>query len=290
MDLYNFGVKATFVMRFGFPALLLVAVSMAGLAMAQTEIPLPPKRPGSIPNSNGSSTTSQPAADGVNFVLLPPRRTANIPPKLPAGIDSAAPQTSTTQTTQVQTQPQSEPTGPAVPPVLPAGCLDQLKALNVIFVEFPDLDGAGECGLTDAVEVSGFDGIRLRPPAPMTCQVAVSMALWMRDSVVPEARERFGQYVADVNQVSTYSCRSRPSGRLSEHAFGNAIDISGFRLANDTTISIDPDWYGGRKGRFLQAIAKTSCQYFSTVLTPLSDAAHQDHFHLDKGTWLSCDA
>ena len=278
-----------------FLTICLAAIAMASLSAAQTGFPLPPKRPAGVPNSSGSvtsgSSNSQSASDS-SFAIPPLRRPDTIPPKQSTGLRVPTPTpslptpTPSPQGTQAQTQ--TQPTGAATPPVLPAGCFDQLKALNVIFVESPDIDGPGDCGLTDGVEVSGFDGIRLRPPAPMTCPVAVAIALWMRDSVVPEARNRFGQYVADVNQVSTYSCRSRPSGRLSEHAIGNAIDISGFRLGNNSRISIEPDWNSGRKGRFLQAIAKTSCRYFSTVLTPLSDADHQDHFHLDRGTWVSC--
>ena len=186
------------------------------------------------------------------------------------------------------------PTSSRSRPTLPITfkeCQEILESLNVIFVPIRDVRGPGQCGLTDAVEVSAFNDVRLLPPAPMTCLAAAATAQWLRNAVVPQARARFGSPVVDIRQISTYSCRSQPNGQLSEHAYGNALDISALVLSDGTTISVSSDWRrGGQRGRFLRAIARASCAYFSTVLTPLSDGDYQDHFHLDKGPWISCGA
>ena len=171
----------------------------------------------------------------------------------------------------------------------PQQCLSALRDLGVTF-DRANRSGAGGCGVEDGVEVAGFDGVRLVPPGLMTCAAALATGQWLDQSVVPEARARFRQDVQGLNQVSTYACRTRPGGKLSEHATGNAIDLASLELADGTVISVLDDWYQNtRRSQFLKAIARAACTHFSLVLAPWSDAQHQDHFHLDMGDWRSCD-
>jgi hypothetical protein len=85
--------------------------------------------------------------------------------------------------------------------------------------------------------------------------------------------------------MGTINCRKmRGSGFLSEHSFGTAIDISKLDGAD-----IKADW--GRntlKGQRLAKIAAIACKHFSNVLTPETDRAHHDHFHLDTGLGMGC--
>ena len=174
---------------------------------------------------------------------------------------------------------------------LSSQCVDQLAELNIIYISAASPPNSQGCALRDGIEVSSFNGVTLTPAGKMTCRVAVSTALWLQNAVGPEAKRRLNKNLSSINHVSTYSCRRRPSGKLSEHAFGNAIDIAQFNFSDGSSVSIEPDWHrGGRKGRYLRAITQAACQYFSTVLSPLSDANHQDHLHLDKGAWRSCDS
>ncbi len=94
-----------------------------------------------------------------------------------------------------------------------------------------------------------------------------------------------GETISGLSQASAYVCRNRngaTDGKVSEHAFGNAIDIAGFTLKSGKTITIRP---AGRdatlEGAFQRAITEAACLYFTTVLDPGSDAAHQNHLHLD---------
>jgi hypothetical protein len=92
--------------------------------------------------------------------------------------------------------------------------------------------------------------------------------------------------VAAVDHAGSYSCRriyGRSEGRFSEHATADALDITGFRLADGTRISVLRDWEsGGPKTAFLHDVRDGSCRLFATVLSPDYNAAHADHLHLDQ--------
>jgi hypothetical protein len=119
----------------------------------------------------------------------------------------------------------------------------------------------------------------------------------MKESVIPSAAalKDDGRIVA-INQASTYICRLRnnaATGKISEHARGNAIDIAGFAFENGKTIGIEPRREDPTlTGAFQRTASASACLYFSTVLDPDSDAAHETHFHLDvlkrKGEFRYC--
>jgi hypothetical protein len=104
----------------------------------------------------------------------------------------------------------------------------------------------------------------------------------MRDVVDPLARQKLGGSVTDIRVAAAYNCRTRnsvPGAKLSEHAKGNAIDISAFKVKGE--------WIevGGKNGlaqnAFLKDVRKSACGPFTTVLGPGSDSYHSDHFHFD---------
>ena len=74
-----------------------------------------------------------------------------------------------------------------------------------------------------------------------------------------------------------------PAPRLSEHAFGNAVDVAGFTLADGRTIDFVRDWKKteSQEGAFLHEAHAGACQYFTTVLGPGADVFHYNHIHLD---------
>ena len=77
-------------------------------------------------------------------------------------------------------------------------------------------------------------------------------------AVQPAAIAWFGAPVVALKQISSYSCRPRNNEageRLSEHAFGNAIDIAAFTLADGRTITVKSDWLGDIDARsFLREV------------------------------------
>jgi hypothetical protein len=76
---------------------------------------------------------------------------------------------------------------------------------------------------------------------------------------------------------------------MSEHATANALDISGFVLADGRRITLRAGWNaGGAEARFLRAARDGLCDFFRVVLGPDHNALHADHFHVDQGLFLSC--
>ena len=60
--------------------------------------------------------------------------------------------------------------------------------------------------------------------------------------------------------------------KLSEHARGNAIDISAFKVDGIGWIDVENGWTGGGdKADFLRKVRKSACGPFTTVLGPGSD-------------------
>ena len=105
------------------------------------------------------------------------------------------------------------------------------------------------------------------------------------ESIQPAAMRWFNQPVVEIRQISAYSCRGmngNPNARISEHAFGNALDISAFTLADGRRISVKDGWRGPPEEQgFLRDVQGAACQMFNTVLAPGSNVYHYDHIHVD---------
>jgi hypothetical protein len=125
----------------------------------------------------------------------------------------------------------------------------------------------------------------LTPAATLACPLVSSLDRWVSESVQPAALRWFGAPVTEIKQISAYSCRSMVgagTSHISEHAFGNALDIAGFVLADGRKIIVRDGWHGSPEEQgFLRDVHMAACDYFSTVLAPGYNAAHYDHIHVD---------
>jgi hypothetical protein len=75
----------------------------------------------------------------------------------------------------------------------------------------------------------------------------------------------------------------------SQHAIANAVDIAGFVLADGRRIAVKGNWHADTaEGRFLRDVHRRACAYFRVVLGPDHNAAHHNHFHLDRGPLSRC--
>ncbi|MGI8525349.1 MAG: extensin family protein [Pseudolabrys sp.] len=123
------------------------------------------------------------------------------------------------------------------------------------------------------------------PAATLACPMVSALDQWVREAVQPAAIKWFRQPVVEIKQISAYSCRGMvgsSSGRISEHAFGNALDVAGFVLADGRKILVKNGWKGApEETGFLHDVQMAACERFSTVLAPGYNAAHHDHMHLD---------
>lgn len=150
------------------------------------------------------------------------------------------------------------------------------------------LSGPSACSIRAPLKVSGALGgrVRISPTATIGCPMTASLDRWINNSVQKAAYRQFGKPVVEIKQIASYSCRGRNGrsrGPLSEHAYGNAIDIAGFRLSDGTQITVVRGWWRGsaREKAFLKEVFAGACSEFYTVLGPGSDRHHYNHFHLD---------
>lgn len=169
-----------------------------------------------------------------------------------------------------------------------ARCQILLDEVGVVYEPLPPV-GTDQC-VRD-------DNIRLLKPQPgqisfvpqtiaPSCPVAAALTIWQDQVVQPAAMATFGQRVATIRHLGSYSCRTIAGGdSWSEHATANAIDVAAFILADGTVISLSDHWdEGGRKAAFLRTVREGSCDLFSSVLSPDYNAAHADHFHFDQAS------
>jgi hypothetical protein len=198
----------------------------------------------------------------------------------------------------------SKPDSNAPPPIevedpkAYAACIAELKSMGVAFAEIERIDDGNGCGIDRPIEVRSLGNkIALDPPGTVRCQTAINLARWTREVVVPMLEKAQPmETLATVNQSSAYVCRKRngaSTGKISEHAHGNAVDIAGFIFKSGKTFTIAPRQEDPTlNGAFQRAIASAACLYFSTVLDPGSDKAHEAHLHLDtlkrKGGYRYC--
>ena len=162
-------------------------------------------------------------------------------------------------------------------------CRKSLNALGVVFEDRKaEFDAAAGCSLPYPISAKSLGpSIGLAPEALMNCQMAEAAARFMKDVVSPAAKAHLDSQVKSINQASAYVCRPRHNGqKMSEHAFGNALDIASFTLQDDTVVKVGaalPE----KQAKFLDDIRKQACGPFKTVLGPGSDADHAEHLHFD---------
>ncbi|MGI8943710.1 MAG: extensin family protein [Qipengyuania sp.] len=143
--------------------------------------------------------------------------------------------------------------------------------------------GEGACGRPDRTRLDAYPLSPDRPPT--TCPMAIALELSRRNFIEPAARQLFDSRLERIEHLGAYSCRrlyGRSSGRWSEHATGNALDITAFVLEDGTRISVLRDWNDGTdKQEFLRRVREGACRSFATVLSPDYNEAHRDHLHFD---------
>ncbi|NNM71054.1 extensin family protein [Enterovirga aerilata] len=149
-----------------------------------------------------------------------------------------------------------------------------------------EIDGPGACGISYPFKVAALaDGtVGLSNRLTLGCPIIPEIDAWLNGTVQPAAELYFGTSVAEI-RAGSYSCRGRNNrvgAKLSEHAFGNAVDIMSFKLADGRTISVEKGWKGAPDEQdFLREAFVGACRHFTTVLAPGSDIYHYNHFHLD---------
>ena len=166
----------------------------------------------------------------------------------------------------------------------PSEC--RLRLEKVAAVEpMPRLIGPGACGgrdmvRLDAVWLADRTRIEVKPAPILRCEMAESLAAWIRDEAAPRL-SAIGAVLRSVDNYDDFECRGRNrvfGARLSEHGMGNAVDVRSFSLADGRVIGLT-DMTVAKDLR--EALRASACQRFTTVLGPGADGHHEGHIHLD---------
>jgi hypothetical protein len=257
-------------------------------ASESVEVPLPATNPPNapLPQARPESPEEELATPA------PAPETAPLPTAKP-GID-AAPETAEppkSATPPPPPDPRSaqlpDPSGKLPPDEV--ACRARLTALGATFeAHAAEFDPEIGCAIPYPIMLKSFGkDISLKPAAEMNCTMAEAAARFMQDVAAPAAMSEFGTQIRSISHASAYVCRPRHGTQtLSEHAFGNALDIASFTLANGTTVQVElqPEeklQADEKPAIFLGRLRKAACGPFKTVLGPGSDADHATHFHFD---------
>lgn len=166
----------------------------------------------------------------------------------------------------------------------PSEC--RLRLEQVAAVEpMPRLIGPGACGgrdmvRLDAVLLADRTRIEVKPSPVLRCEMAESLAAWIRDEAAPRLNA-IGAVLRSVDNYDDFECRGRNrvfGAKISEHGMGNAVDVRSFSLADGRVVGLT-DMTVAKDLRV--ALRASACQRFTTVLGPGADGHHEGHIHLD---------
>jgi hypothetical protein len=272
------------------PLLLLASIWLLCSATLPEHVPIPEQRPDSV-TSEGQKLESD---------SVPPDAKAGQKPVKEKPVEEKAIDGKAADDKATETKPAIVPPPPieTEDPAAYASCKAALTSLGATFKEIARIDDGEGCGIDKPIEVTTVGGgVALIPPGTMRCQTATNLARWTSDVVIPMLKKaQPAEKLAAIDQASAYICRKRngiSTGKISEHARGTAVDIAGFTFQSGKTFTIAPrEEEPTLNGAFQRSIAAAACLYFSTVLDPGSDAAHETHLHLDtlkrRGSYRYC--
>jgi hypothetical protein len=147
----------------------------------------------------------------------------------------------------------------------------------------------GVCGERSPLKITAIgkgSSVKLAGAITTNCAMAGALANWVVE-IQQEAQKGFGAEIESITTGSDYQCRkvnNGHQGRVSEHAFANAVDIVSFKFKNGKSTELTSGWKGTPEEQaFWRGLHKTSCDRFMTVIGPEGDAAHQGNLHLDLG-------
>ncbi|MER8405862.1 extensin family protein [Mesorhizobium sp. M0185] len=236
-----------------------------------TEIPVPEPRPEDAPEP--PAIAPQPPEKPAR--AEPPASPPGAPP-IPAEADEKAEQ-------KILPDPRSAAIAGKEMPAEELACRRRLKSMGVDFEERkPEHDTAVGCSIPYPIVLRTLGkSIAIGPEPELNCQMAEAAARFAASVIQPAAKAEFGADIKSIGQASAFVCRSRNGGgKLSEHAFGNALDIASFKLSDGKEIDVGPA-PPEKDAKFLDTVRKAACGPFKTVLGPGSDADHSLHLHFD---------
>jgi hypothetical protein len=125
----------------------------------------------------------------------------------------------------------------------PEACFAAFTESGLQFTRIPDISSQTGCEVENAVRL--ISDARVSPARPaVTCGLAAAWALFERNTLQPAASRLLHADIITVRHQGSYACRNinhAATGRRSEHAMANAIDIAGFVLRDGREINVTCD-------------------------------------------------
>jgi hypothetical protein len=180
---------------------------------------------------------------------VPPRTDVQAPAHAPAEGSTAAPQTAPDlpKSDQAPAEPVADVWTETEQAAALRECLRLLAPVAAdIALEEPLKHK--QCGTPAPVllrSIGAASKVEFGPAPMMNCRLAAGLARWVETVLQPAAREVLGSRIARIVGASSYACRNvynSPDLPLSEHATGNAVDITGFVTADGRTIGVAKGW------------------------------------------------
>jgi hypothetical protein len=161
-------------------------------------------------------------------------------------------------------------------------CTTRLAALGATFKQEATPANQGQCSISNPVRLSSVKTsakpILFSDEPILSCEFAATLAGWTRDVAGPLVKATTKQPLVAMATGPGFDCRGRNgdgSGKMSEHATGNAVDVGTFKLGDGNVLNVKGS------NATLDALRAAACENFTTVLGPGSNSAHEEHFHFD---------
>lgn len=278
---------------------LIVPVALAAAAAAEKQRPpLPKPKPGEI--ASPPPQAIQPEAPEAAPLQGSKTKTAPILPReKPGRVGQPTSENPFAPATEAKPGKPEEAAKPEKPEEAAkpepgeemAACREELGRLGAKFT-VPEMPAAeGQCKVVNPVRISAITtpaGTVSFPGEPtLNCVFAKKFTSWVADVAAPVVKAHSGEALAAISTGPGYECRNRngdSTSKISEHAFGNAIDIASFNLPGKKNLPVsNVAKTENPASRWLTALRISACGYFTTVLGPGSNEAHAEHYHFDLG-------
>lgn len=171
-------------------------------------------------------------------------------------------------------------------------CVTALKSLGVTFTAQASNVSDGSCTVVNPVMLdemkAGTHTIRFPDKPLLNCKFALAFTRWVKEHGDPIVMADAKSPLAKLYTGPGYQCRGRngdSSAKISEHGYGNAVDVTDFTLADGRTFQVSEAPNSSSSAyATLRDLRASGCTVFTTVLGPGANAAHASHFHFDLGT------
>jgi len=180
-------------------------------------------------------------------------------------------------------------------------CETELKRRGVVYRLSEPISDPKGCRAERPLLVTALSkGVKLSSPVTARCEVIQAFDNAVSRVMSPSAITHFEKKLTQIQTSTSYHCRTRYNAKgtkISEHGFANAIDITGFRFEDGSSLKVQPirdlETSDLKAAKFQAAVRAAGCAFFTTVLGPGSNAEHDDHFHFDlahrKGGYRLCE-